>query len=175
MNTREKKCALLPCKSCLEPPADDSAAFAENIRLQVPRTCWFIKTPAATSESVVGGTWVIPQLLSKRETPIIAWKQNHEICLASCKFCLEPPADDSAAFAESIRLQVPRTCWFIKTPAATSESVVGGTWVIPQLLSKRETPIIAWKQKHEICLASCKFCLEPPADDSAAFAENIRL
>ena len=30
-----------------EPPADDSAVFAEGIRLQVPRTCLFIKTPAA--------------------------------------------------------------------------------------------------------------------------------
>ena len=49
------------------------------------------------------------------------------------RFVWEPPADDSAAFAEDIRLQVPRTCELIKTPAAASKSVVGGTWVILQL------------------------------------------
>ena len=36
------------------------------------------------------------------------------------RFVWEPPADDSAAFAEDIRLQVPRTCQLIKTPAAAT-------------------------------------------------------
>ena len=54
------------------------------------------------------------------------------------RFVWEPPADDSAAFAEDIRLQAPRTCQLIKTPAAASRSVVGGTWVILKLAKTHE-------------------------------------
>ena len=54
------------------------------------------------------------------------------------RFVREPPADDSAAFAEDVRLQVPRTCQLIKTPAAASKSVVGGTWVILKLAKTHE-------------------------------------
>ena len=44
---------LCICETWRGDDSDDSAAFAEDIRLQVPRTCQLIKTPAAAETSAV--------------------------------------------------------------------------------------------------------------------------
>ena len=111
-----------------EPPADDSAVFAEGIRQQVPRTCLVIKTPDAVSQCCrrhLGdpttaekskrcnkhcnkhcrkgrnggkGRHLADAMLLEGCRIICSW-----FYLGFSKVFWEPPADDSAVFAEGIR------------------------------------------------------------------------